>query len=524
MGDNGPMRFITEAPRHDLTYSDVFLVPSRSEVASRFEVSLETDDGTGTTIPVVAANMTAVSGRRMAETMARRGGLAVLPQDIPLDAASQTLAWVKERHPLLETPIRMGPDDTVLEALHLVHRRAHGAVVVVDDERRFLGTVTAAQMESVDRFTRMSALLDSSGPTATVAQLAARAAAVAEAGAGSGDASAAGARGLGNGAGDERVATPSRALLADLYEDFAKQRAEFVPVLDDDRLIGALTPQSLLRASIYTPALDAEGRLRTAAAVGVNGDARGRAEALVEAGADVLVIDTAHGHQEKMIDVLEAVSAASLGVPIVAGNVVTADGVEDLVEAGATIIKVGVGPGAMCTTRMMTAVGRPQFSAVLDASQRARELGAHVWADGGVRYPRDVALALAAGASQVMVGSWFAGTYESPGDLLTGPDGRPYKESFGMASARAVAARTRTDSAFDRARKGLFEEGISSGRMPIDPQRPGIEDLLDEITSGVRSSCTYAGARTLAEFAERAVVGVQSSAGYEEGRPVAAGW
>jgi IMP dehydrogenase len=488
------MRFITESPRHDLTYSDVFLVPSRSSVASRFEVSLETDDGTGSTIPVVAANMTAVSGRRMAETMARRGGLAVLPQDIPLDAAAQTLAWVKDRHPLLETPIRMGPDDTVLEALHLVHRRAHGAVVVVDDERRFLGTVTASQMESVDRFTRMSALLDPSGPTVAVDQL---------------------------GAGAE---TPSRTLLAELYEDFSKQKADFVPVLDDGRLIGALTPQAPRRASIYTPALDAEGRLRTAAAVGVNGDARGRAEALVEAGADVLVIDTAHGHQEKMIDVLEAVSGAGLNVPIVAGNVVTADGVEDLVEAGATIVKVGVGPGAMCTTRMMTAVGRPQFSAVLDTAQRARELGAHVWADGGVRYPRDIALALAAGASQVMVGSWFAGTYESPGDLLTGADGRPYKESFGMASARAVAARTRTDSAFDRARKGLFEEGISSGRMPLDPQRPGIEDLLDEITSGIRSSCTYAGARTLAEFADRAVVGVQSAAGYEEGRPVSAGW
>ena len=494
MGDNGPMRFITESPRHDLTYSDVFLVPSRSSVASRFEVSLETDDGTGSTIPVVAANMTAVSGRRMAETMARRGGLAVLPQDIPLDAAAQTLEWVKDRHPLLETPIRMGPDDTVLEALHIVHRRAHGAVVVVDDERRFLGTVTASQMESVDRFTRMSALLDPSGPTVAVDQL---------------------------GAGAE---TPSRTLLAELYEDFSKQKADFVPVLDDGRLIGALTPQALLRASIYTPALDAQGRLRTAAAVGVNGDARGRAEALVEAGADVLVIDTAHGHQEKMIDVLEAVSGAGLNVPIVAGNVVTADGVEDLVEAGATIVKVGVGPGAMCTTRMMTAVGRPQFSAVLDTAQRARELGAHVWADGGVRYPRDIALALAAGASQVMVGSWFAGTYESPGDLLTGADGRPYKESFGMASARAVAARTRTDSAFDRARKGLFEEGISSGRMPLDPRRPGIEDLLDEITSGIRSSCTYAGARTLAEFADRAVVGVQSAAGYEEGRPVSAGW
>lgn len=510
MGDNACMRFITESPRHDLTYSDVFLVPSRSAAASRFDVSLGSADGSGTTIPVVAANMTAVSGRRMAETMARRGGLAVLPQDIPLDAATETIGWVKDRHPLLETPIRMGPDDTVLEALHLVHRRAHGAVAVVDDDRRLLGVVTAGQLDAVDRFTRMSALLDEDVHTVDVGELASRADQVdfaAEAPAGS-----------------DGVALPSRALLADLYEEFARQRATFVPVLDGGRLIGALTPQSLLRTSIYSPALDADGRLRIAAAVGVNGDARGRAEALVEAGADVLVLDTAHGHQEKMIDVLESVSGAGLDVPIVAGNVVTAEGVEDLVEAGASIVKVGVGPGAMCTTRMMTAVGRPQFSAVLDTAQKARELGAHVWADGGVRYPRDVALALAAGASQVMVGSWFAGTYESPGDLLVDSDGKAYKESFGMASARAVAARTRTESAFDRARKGLFEEGISSGRMPVDPQRPGIEDLLDEITSGVRSSCTYAGARTLEEFAERAVVGVQSAAGYEEGRPVAGGW
>lgn len=513
MGDNASMRFITESPRHDLTYSDVFLVPSRSAAASRFDVSLGSADGTGTTIPVVAANMTAVSGRRMAETMARRGGLAVLPQDIPLDAASETIGWVKDRHPLLETPIRMGPDDTVLEALHLVHRRAHGAVAVVADDRRLLGVVTADQLDAVDRFTRMSELLDEDVHTVDVADLDSRADTVASA-----------AEAPAGPAGTDRVALPSRALLADLYEEFARQRSTFVPVLDDGRLIGALTPQSLLRTSIYSPALDADGRLRIAAAVGVNGDARGRAEALVEAGADVLVLDTAHGHQEKMIDVLESVSSAGLDVPIVAGNVVTAEGVEDLVEAGASIVKVGVGPGAMCTTRMMTAVGRPQFSAVLDTAQKARELGAHVWADGGVRYPRDVALALAAGASQVMVGSWFAGTYESPGDLLVDSDGKAYKESFGMASARAVAARTRTESAFDRARKGLFEEGISSGRMPVDPQRPGIEDLLDEITSGVRSSCTYAGARTLEEFSEKAVVGVQSAAGYEEGRPVAGGW
>ncbi|MBK5250650.1 MAG: IMP dehydrogenase, partial [Actinomycetales bacterium] len=206
-------------------------------------------------------------------------------------------------------------------------------------------------------------------------------------------------------------------------------------------------------------------------------------------------------------------------------NVVTADGVTDLVEAGADIVKVGVGPGAMCTTRMMTAVGRPQFSAVLECATRARELGKHVWADGGVRYPRDVALALAAGASQVMIGSWFAGTHESTGDLQMDEQGRAYKESFGMASARAVAARTAADSTtFDRARKALFEEGISHSRMYLDPQRPGVEDLLDHITSGLRSACTYAGARTIEEFAERAVVGLQSPAGYDEGRPLPAGW
>ena len=215
----------------------------------------------------------------------------------------------------------------------------------------------------------------------------------------------------------------------------------------------------------------------------------------------VLVVDTAHGHQQRMIDALSAVRALTPTVPIVAGNVVSAEGVRDLIAAGADIVKVGVGPGAMCTTRMMTGVGRPQFSAVLECAAAARDLGRHVWADGGVRHPRDVALALAAGASAVMIGSWFAGTFESPGDLHTAPDGRLYKESFGMASARAVANRTSGEDAFERARKALFEEGISTGRMFLDPLRPGVEDLIDAIVAGVRSACTYVGAADLGEFA-----------------------
>src|SRR5262245_21856327 len=225
-----------------------------------------------------------------------------------------------------------------------------------------------------------------------------------------------------------------------------------------------------------------------------------------------------------MISAIRTVRALDPQVPIVAGNVVAAEGTRDLVEAGADVVKVGVGPGAMCTTRMMTGVGRPQFSAVLECSRAARELGARVWADGVVRHPRDVALALAAGASSVMVGSWFAGTYESPGDLLRDEQGHAYKESFGMASKRAVTARTRGDSEFDRARKALFEEGISTSRMRLDPAAPSVEDLLDAICSGVRSACTYTGADTLEDFHAKAVVGIQSASGFAEGAPRPHGW
>ena len=210
--------------------------------------------------------------------------------------------------------------------------------------------------------------------------------------------------------------------------------------------------------------------------------------------------------------------------PVVAGNVVTAQGTRDLIEAGADVVKVGVGPGAMCTTRMMTGVGRPQFSAVEECAAEARSLGKHVWADGGVRHPRDIALALAAGAANVMVGSWFAGTYESAGDIHDDGSGRLYKESLRHGVGARGQGADGGASGFERARAGLFEEGISSSRMYLDPASPGVEDLIDQIVAGVRSSCTYAGARTVDELHERAVLGVQSAAGYEEGRPLPTSW
>ena len=478
------MQFLSETPPgYDLTYDDVFMVPRRSDVGSRHDVDLSTSDGTGTTIPIVVANMTAVAGRRMAETIARRGGLTVLPQDIPLAVVSEVVSWVKQRHLVFDTPITLDPHQTVGDAIALIPKRSHRAAFVVEDGRP-VGVITEDDCADVDRFTQVHQVM--SGNPLTL----------------------------------PHTVDPRQA-----YDRLDSARRRVAPVVDEeDRLVGVLTRTAALRSTLYQPATDDAGRLEVAAALGVNGDVKAKAAGLLEAGVDCLVVDTAHGHQERMLTALQSVRALAPGVPVAAGNVVSAQGVRDLVEAGADIVKVGVGPGAMCTTRMMTGVGRPQFSAVLECSAAARELGRYVWADGGVRHPRDVALALAAGASQVMIGSWFAATHESPGDLHVDAQGRAYKESFGMASARAVASRTSSESSFDRARKGLYEEGISSSRMYLEPGRPGVEDLVDQICAGVRSACTYAGACSLEELAERAVIGIQSAAGFTEGRPLPAGW
>jgi IMP dehydrogenase len=459
------------------------MIPSKSSVTSRMDVNLSTIDGSGATIPLVVANMTAVSGRRMAETIARRGGISVIPQDIPIPVVTEVINWMKERHILFDTPITLEPQNTVADAASLIHKRAHGAIIVVEDKKP-VGILTEADWEGADRFTQVSRVMSK-----------------------------------------DLLVLPDSLDARAAFDLLHGKNRKLAPVVDKDgKLVGILTRTSALRATLYKPALDGNGKLRIAAALGVNGEIKEKAEALIAAGVDLLVIDTAHGHQEKMIEALKLVRALSPRIPIVAGNVVTAEGVRDLVDAGADIIKVGVGPGAMCTTRMQTGVGRPQFSAVMECAEEARKLGKYVWADGGVRHPRDVALALAAGASAVMIGSWFAGTYESPSDLRIDAQGRLYKESFGMASARAVAARTSSEDAFERARKSLFEEGISTSRMYLDPNRPGVEDLVDEIISGVRSSCTYAGAKDLIEFSDKAVIGIQSAAGYAEGRPLHTSW
>lgn len=472
------MRLTADQPPYELTYSDVFLVPQYSDIESRLDVDLTAPDGTGT-IPLVVANMNAVAGRRMAEVTARRGGVTVLPQDMPSDVVARAVAWVRDSDPLYESALVVVPTDTVSDAMAIMHKRAHGAVIVVDDEKRPIGIFTEHDAVGLDRFTPLSVAMRR-----------------------------------------DVVSVTAGGSVEALFEELHHHRLSVAPVVDgDQRLVGVVTPTGLVRSSLYRPNTDDSGRLRVAAAVGVNGDVTGRTAELIELGVGVIVVDTAHGHQRKMIDAVRLARAAAPHAIVVAGNVVTAEATSAILDAGANVVKVGVGPGAMCTTRVMTGVGRPQFSAVLECAAAARKDGGHIWADGGVRHPRDVALALAAGASSVMLGSLLAGTYESATDLLFDASGRAYKENYGMASRRAVAGRTRADKAMDQARKQLFEEGISNSRYYVDPERPSVEHIIDQIVAGVRSAFTYAGARSIAEFWERAVVGVQSAAGYSEGLP-----
>jgi IMP dehydrogenase len=478
------MDFYEASPQHDLTYSDVFLVPSRSSVGSRMAVSLAPGDGTTATIPLVASNMNSVTGPRLAASLARRGGLGVLPQDLNAHDMDAAIAWVRSQPIDLDSAVLLSPSDSVEKALlQVVPLSGHGVVLLN-------GGVLAGVVDA-------ERLGDAMGGAA-LGDLARRE--------------------------NHAINRSEFGSARELFDLLSERGINFAPVTDGDSVVGTTSLTSALRSSLYTPALDSEGKLSVAAALGINGDVASRARALVAAGASTLVLDTAHGHQDGMVKAVETVAALNLGVPIVAGNVVTAEAVRDLVGAGATIIKVGVGPGAMCTTRMMTAVGRPQFSAVLETAATARELGAHVWADGGVRYPRDVALALAAGAASVMVGSWFAGTVEAPGELRHDEAGAPYKTSWGMASTKAVRARFGGLEPYEVARKELFAEGISGSKIYLDPARPSLDDLIDMITSGVRSSFTYAGAASLGEFHERALVGIQSAAGYEEGKALPVSW
>jgi IMP dehydrogenase len=464
----------------ELSLDDVFLVPGHFEGASRLEVDLRPIDFPGGSHPIVSSNMNGVTGKRMAETMARLGGLGVLPQDMDLETAARIIKHIRAADPRYDTPLSVSPRATLRDVQGIIRKRAHDMVIVVDDERRPLGIVTHADLRGRDQYSPVASFMSKRMITIP-------------------------------------VGTPNR----DAFLLMEEHRVKAAPVLDaEGRLMGVLTRDDAVRLELLEPALDPQGRLMMAAAVGISGAAAAHARSLAELGVSAVVLDTAHGHQRRMIEAIREVRLAiGSSVPLVAGNVCTAEGTRDLLEAGADVVKVNVGPGAMCTTRMQTAAGRPTFSSVLACAREAHRRKRHVWADGGVRDPRDVALYLAAGASRVMIGTVLAGTYESPGDVNEDRDGRPYKENYGMASARAVADRAVALDPFERAKRAFFQEGISTSRIYIREGRESVGAILVDMISGVQSAFTYVGASTLAAFHEKSVFGVQTAGGYREGMP-----
>ncbi|MEK7615505.1 MAG: GuaB1 family IMP dehydrogenase-related protein [Patescibacteria group bacterium] len=480
------MQFLRPADeKKELTYNDVFLMPQYSEVPSRMDVDITPVGNTGTRIPIVVSNMTAVAGKRMAETVTRRGGLVTLPQDMPVERIEEIVSYVKQCHHVYETPVVLKEDQSVQTALNLIYKRSHEAVVITDDANRPVGIFTEKDAYRRDRYSRVGDVMTR-----------------------------------------QLISVSSTMSPKDIFQLLIDRRLSIVPVIHPDgTLAGVMTRKGTVRATMYQPALNTKNELLTSVAVRVRDHVAETIDWLVQIGVDVIVLDTAHGHQKQMLDAIKT-ARAILGPdkPLVAGNIVTAVAAQDFIDAGANILKVGVGPGAACKTRMTTAVGRPQFSAVHRVSSLARKQGAEVWADGGVRSPRDVVLALAAGASNAMFGTWFTGTFESPADTQRDADGRLYKEQFGMASRRAVMDRSRQVDPFEQARRAFFEEGVSQSKMYLKPGQESAEDILDEITAGLRSACTYSGARDLETFFQNALIGVQTSAGYEEGKPVEKSW
>ncbi len=471
-------------PAHDeeleLSTDDVFLNPGYFAGGSRLDTDLSPPDFLGGAHPIVSANMNAVTGKRMAETMARFGGLGVLPQDMELDTVARIVKHIHAADARYDTPLSVSPRATLRDVQGIIRKRSHDLVVVVDDAGRPLGIISHADLRDRDQYTPASLLMS-----------------------------------------PRLIALPIGISNRDAFLQMETARVKAAPVLDGDgRLVGVLTRNDAVRLELLRPALGPNGELMVAAAVGISAQAPQIAAQLMEIGVSAVVLDTAHGHQRRMLEAIEAVKkVVGTKLPIIAGNVCTAAGTKAILDAGADVVKVNIGPGAMCTTRMQTGAGRPTFTAVLVCAREARARGKHVWADGGVKHPRDIALYLAAGAARVMIGTALAGTYESPGDVKEDKDGLLYKENYGMASGRAVSDRNAEQDAFERAKKGFFREGISTSRIYIREGQESVGALLVEMITGVQSAFTYVGASTIEEFHERAEVGVQTAAGYGEGTP-----
>ncbi len=457
-----------------LTFEDVLLVPQHSTVLPK-EVNTKTKltKNVSLNIPIVSAAMDTVTEYKAAIAMARLGGIGVIHKNMDIESqARQVLKVKKSTSGVIIDPIYIGPDAVVAEAEAMMAEYHISGVPVVDKEMKLIGIITNRDMRFI---TDMSAKV---ADVMTPAPL---------------------------------ITAKEGTTLDDAQKILQEHKVEKLPLVDDqDRLIGLITIKDIEKRKQYPDAnKDEFGRLRVAAAIGVG--QIDRARALVEAGADVIVLDSAHGHSKGIIDTVKAIKA-ELEVDVIAGNIATAEAAKDLIDAGVDALKVGIGPGSICTTRIVAGVGVPQISAVDEVAQVANPLGVPVIADGGIKYSGDIAKALAVGASSVMLGSALAGTYEAPGEMILF-NGRQFKEYRGMGSIGAMSKGS-TDRYFQEgtAADKLVPEGIE-GRVPY---RGKIADVIHQMIGGLRSSMGYCGSKDIPTFWEKAEFVEITAAGLKE--------
>ena len=467
--------------KEGLTFDDVLLVPKYSDITSRSQTDLSTklSRNISINIPFLSANMDTVTESLMAMAMARAGGIGIIHRFLPIqEQADEVLKVKRSGSVMIENPYSISPDKSIQDALDYAENKDISGLLVVDSNTKLIGIITERDLLFANRNDHIHDVMTK----------------------------------------DVVTAKPG-VTLDEAKEILHKHRIEKLPIVDDSGIIkGLITSKDITNNADYPNASkDKKGRPLVGAAVGVKGDFLERSESLLEAGADVLVVDIAHGHSENALSTVRNIKKAFPDCELIAGNVATAQGTEDLIKAGVDAVKVGVGSGSICITRVITGSGVPQLTAVLDCAKIGKDHGIPIISDGGTRTSGDATKGLAAGASSVMIGSMLGGTDESPGTVLT-KNGKRFKVYRGMASLAASIGRksklTGSISLDDD-----LNDYVAEGVEAMVPYKGTVIDILKQLTGGVRSGLSYCGARTILQMQNNAEFIKMSRAGFAESQP-----
>ncbi len=464
--------------KEGLTFDDVLLVPDYSEVLPHeVDVSTYITKRIKLNIPIVSAAMDTVTEARLAIALAREGGIGIIHRNMPAHRQAMEVEKVKKSESgMILNPVTVKPQATVREALEIMERYKISGVPVVDEKNRLVGILTNRDL----RFIKPT---DYDKPVSLFMTR------------------------------ENLITAPEGITLEEATELLQRYKVEKLPIVDrEGRIRGLITIKDIVKRKKYPNACKDElGRLRVGAAVGTGEDTLERVSALLEAGADLIVIDTAHGHSKRVIETVSRVKKEFPGVEVIAGNVATAEGTKALIEAGADAVKVGVGPGSICTTRIVAGVGVPQITAIMEAYSVAKDNNVPIVADGGIRYSGDIVKALAAGASAVMLGNLLAGTEEAPGETIY-YQGRAYKVYRGMGSLGAMMSRLSSD----RYGQDRFEKFVPEGIEGRVPYKGKLSDVIYQLVGGLRSGMGYTGSKNIKELQQKAKFVRITWAGYRE--------